>query len=136
MKKLSLKAAQVFNTLIEKMEGKDYLKLDNSDGAFMPLSIERLSQKLSFGSIDVDIYSLSHYFKQNGDLIPDPDMTFAVSKTDGYSIWPFSYQDQFAFQESIFQDHSGVWKINVKAQHDQVVFAGMWLQNIKNQQNL
>lgn len=136
MKKINQQSAQVFKALLDKMNGEDYLKLDNSEGSFMPLSIERLSSGISFGPIQADIYSLTHYFKQNGDLVPDPDMTFAVSHSNNSSIWALSYQDQFGYQEGIFQDSNGVWKINKRIQRDHASFASMWLQNIKQQQNI
>lgn len=136
MKKINQKATKVFNKLIELMDGKDYLKLDNSDGSFMPLSIERLSTGISFGPIQIDIFSLTHYFKQNGDLVPDPDMSFAVSQSNKNSIWALSYQDQFGYQEGVFQDSNSVWKINKHIQRDHTSFASMWLQNIKQQQNI
>jgi hypothetical protein len=136
MKKINQKAAKIFNALIKQMKGEDHLKLDNSKGAFMPVSIERLSSGVSFGSIQIDIYSLTHYFKQNGDLVPDPDMTFAVNQINSNTIWPFSYQDQYGYQEGIYKDSSGVWKISKSIQHDHASFAGMWLKNIKLQQNI
>ncbi len=136
MKKINQKAAKVFNTLLGKMNGEDHLKLDNSEGSFMPVSIERLSTNVSFGSIKVDIYSLTHYFKQNGDLVPDPDMTFGLNRADTSTIWAFSYQDQYGFQEGVYMDSIGVWRINKTLQSDHASFAGMWLQNIKQQQNL
>lgn len=136
MKKINQKAAKIFNALIKQMKGEDHLKLDNSNGAFMPVSIERLSTGVSFGPIQIDIYSLTHYFKQNGDLVPDPDMTFAVSQTDSKTILPFSYQDQFGFQEGIYKDSSGAWKISKRIQQDHASFAGIWLKNIKQQQNI
>ncbi|NPE30774.1 hypothetical protein HNV12_23035 [Methanococcoides sp. SA1] len=136
MKRINQKATQVFNKLIKLMKGEDHLKLDNSNGAFMPINIERHSTGVSFGPIKVDIYSLTHYFKQNGDLVSDPDMTFAISQSDSSNIWPFSYQDQYGYQEGIYKDSSGTWKINKKIQHDHATFAGMWLQNIKHQQNI
>lgn len=136
MKKINQKAAKIFNVLIKQMKGEDHLKLDNSNGAFMPVSIERLSTGVSFGPIKVNLFSLTHYFKQNGDLIPDPDMLFAVNQTDSNTIWPFSYQDQYGFQEGIYKDSSGAWKISKSIQHDHASFAGMWLKNIKHQQNI
>jgi starvation-inducible outer membrane lipoprotein len=42
MKKLNKKAALVFNTLIGKMNGEQHLKIDNTDGAFMSITIEKI----------------------------------------------------------------------------------------------
>jgi hypothetical protein len=59
----------------------DYLKLDRGGSAIMALSIEKLVPEVDFAGTNATIYSLSHYFEQNGDLVPDPDMTFAVINT-------------------------------------------------------
>ena len=38
MKKLNNKATLVFNTLIRSMNGEQHLKIDNTDGVFMPIT--------------------------------------------------------------------------------------------------
>lgn len=136
MKKINLEAAQVFNCLIKRMKGKDYLKLDNSEGFFLPIIIEKLSEDVIFGSLKIDFYSLSHYYMENGDLVPDPDMLFAVNKTDCNSIWPFTFQDRFIYEECVYQDKLGVWKVNNKMQAHYVEYAEMWLRYVQYQQNI
>jgi hypothetical protein len=42
MKKLNKIAALVFNTLISKMNGEQHLKIDNTEGVFMAITIEKL----------------------------------------------------------------------------------------------
>ena len=135
MKKLNKKAALVFNTLISKMNGEQHLKIDNTDGVFMPITIEKLQSEIMIVDMLVDIYSLAHYFQMNGDLVPDPDMTFAVSKVLDNFIVPMTFQDMYNYNEGIFIVN-GTWKINKRYQHDHAAFAGQWLINIKNQQNL
>ena len=44
-------------------------------GVYLPLSVER---------IDDDRFSLAHYFEQNGDLVPDPDIEFIREKGEWY----------------------------------------------------
>ncbi len=135
MKKLNKKAALVFNTLISKMNGEQHLKIDNTDGVFMPITIEKLQSDVQIVDMLVDIYSLSHYFQLNGDLVPDPDMTFAVSKVLDNFIVPMTYQDMYNYNEGILIV-DGTWKINKRLQHDQADFCSMWLNNIKEQQNI
>ena len=133
MKTINKKSAEVFIRLIKLMDGKQHLKIDNTDNTFMPLSIEKLNS-IEICNREVDIYSLTHYYKQNGDLVPDPDMTFAVYKLKPSYIWAMSYQDYRTYEESIY--YSDGWKTNRKMQKDHTVFAGKWLQNIKHQQNI
>lgn len=136
MKKLNQKAAKVFNKLILKLNDQGYLKLDASEGTFMPVVLEQLRKQVAFGPMMVHIYSLAHYFNLNGDLVPDPDMTFAVHAQDPFLIWPLSYQDQYRFQEGLFCDEKGVWKVNRQLQQDHASFANHWLLNIQSQQDL
>lgn len=78
MKSLNKTASRIFAKLITQMGQADYLKLDRGGSAIMALSIEKLVPEVDFAGNNATIYSLSHYFEQNGDLVPDPDMTFAV----------------------------------------------------------
>ena len=135
MKKINQKAAKVFNNMIALMNGEQHLKIDNTEGSFMPLSIEQLGSEMDLAGRKVIVYSLAHYYKQNGDLVPDPDMKFAVSQVDGMYIWAMTYQDYRSYQEGIYIDN-GTWKLNKRIQNDHADFAGQWLINIKNQQNL
>ncbi len=126
MKKLNQKATKVFNTVIEKLNGSDHIKIDNS--SFMPLVVEKL--------YDTDIgtvYSFCHYFKQNGDMCQDPEMLFIKNK-NGY-VYPAMFQQAIppVYQESIFQE-DGKWKVRTAWQKDQTSFANMWMENIKYQQ--
>jgi len=81
MKSLNKTASRTFAKLITQMGQADYLKLDRGGAAIMALSIEKLVPEVDFAGNNATIYSLSHYFEQNGDLVPDPDMTFAVINT-------------------------------------------------------
>ena len=64
-----------------------YLNI-TSDG-FMPLVIERLSEKL---------ISLSHYFESNGDLVSDPDMVVEFDRMNETAN-AVSYQDAYRYQD-------------------------------------
>jgi len=136
MRTINKRAAVVFNSMIKRLDQKSSIKIDNSRGAFMPVHLEKIETDVNLAGRPVDIYSLSHYYEQNGDLIPDPDMTFAVSKVDSAYIWPLTIQNQFGYKRGIYRAENGAWKINASEQADQAVFAGMWLKNIKQQQDL
>jgi len=134
MKTLSKSATLTFQKLICKMGTESHLKLNQGGESIMPVIIEQLYADVDFNGIPMDIYCLAHYYEQNGDLVPDPDMTFAVSKNTE-TIYPMTFQNALGYQEAISQ-MNGKWMIKTRAQHDQASFANMWLKNIKWQQNL
>lgn len=136
MKTLNKNASKVFLKLVElsKKSENNHVKLDNAKGAFMALSFEKLHD-FNFGEHPSTKFAMAHYFKQNGDLVPDPDMTFILVHSNK-KIFSASYQDQFNYREAIFQDDSGKWKVNEKELNDETAFANIWLKNIKEQQNL
>lgn len=109
MKVLDKQAEAIFRQLLELLGRKEHLKLDNSGGVFMPLSIQRL---------DKNRVSLTHYGELNGDLMADPDMEFEIGED---YIKPLTYQN----------DYMGFFTDNPDAE-----FANMWLRNIKEQQRL
>jgi len=131
MKTLNKQSGVIFRKLISLMGKENHLRINNSNDAFMPLTIERL---YDLPESKIVVYSLSHYYESNGDLIPDPDMTFAVN--DNF-IMPLTYQDTFSYDEAItikpmLQD----WLIKERTYNNLVSFANLWLRNIKEQQNL
>jgi len=112
---LDKKSAEIFNIVLgmcDKNENR-FIKIDNSKGAFMPLSVEFL---YSLGKYSV--YSFSHYYKQNGDMCPDPDMTFFVETKEPKIIIPMDYDDKTlkAFLKEGGQDKvTPVDKLTIKA---------------------
>jgi len=137
-------SAKIFCQLIEKMQGKQLLKIENEP--FMALTIEKTAQDLALtGYGNSDVYSLAHYYTQNGDLMSDPEMTFIViTKAEGVAdldsviILPRSFQqsDMGIYEESIiFHLPKGLeFSRNMQAQHTE--FAEVWLNNIKDQKFL
>lgn len=136
MEHLNKTATAIFKSLISQLH-ENYLKLDNSADSFMPVSFERLETIPAFLGGKACIYSLAHYYEQNGDLMADPEMTFFVcdTKTE-FLIYPASFrQDNLGiYEESIFKQAS--WKYSPKFQKQHTLFANMWLRNIKYQQGL
>lgn len=132
MEKINKKAAEVFNTLIAKMNGEQHLRIGEYGETIMPVCIEILQPDVNLAGRLSTIYALAHYFKMNGDLVPDPDMTFAVSQVNPEMIWPLTYQDQMRYQEAVWLEDN-VWKQNKVLQSDLASFASQWLVNIKNQ---
>ena len=109
-----------------------HIKIDNSEGVFMPLSVEHL-----FNLGKYEVYSFSHYYKQNGDMCPDPDMTFFVEKENRKNIIPATFQDSYSYREVCELSSFGELKVNgLNKLADLVSFSKMWLKNIYEQQDL
>ena len=106
---LNKQATETFRKLLELLGKKNHMKLDNSNGVFMPLGVER---------VDKDIISLAHYWVCNGDLMADPEMTFKVSDE---GIKPLTYRN----------DGLGYY-VECKS----ATFANTFLSNIKEQQHI
>ena len=131
---LDKKSSEIFNIVLEmcnKTDGR-YIKIDNSDGAFMPLCVEFL---YSVGKYSV--YSFSHYYKQNGDMCPDPDMTFFVESEKTENIIPATFQDSRVYQQICEISRIGELKVNGLNQLSNLCkFSKLWLNNIYEQQEL
>ena len=131
MRKLNKQSEKTFNKLVKKLTD-NYVKIDNTSGSFMPVSLEKLCET-KFVNQKAVIYSLAHYYEQNGDLIPDPEMTF-IQVSSG-EVYPASINNGYAYRESLYVKDK-TWLIHIREQHDQAYFANIWLKNIKYQQGL
>lgn len=98
-----------------------------SDG-YMPLSVEFL-YKQSDGR---KVYSMMHFTTQNGDLMRDPDMTFAVDTTAG-TVEPLTYQNDFmGMYQEVYTDDGKRYRPRLRTDLDH--FLWQWLKNIKEQE--
>lgn len=80
--------AQQYGIDLTKIEA--HLRLEIPDSAFMPLVIEVIGDRQ---------ISVAHYYKQNGDLIADPDVLFYTSG-DQRQYWiPLYIQQPLGFAE-------------------------------------
>ncbi len=75
------------------------------------------------------IIALSHYYKQNGDMIPDPDMQIAVYPKLELAE-ALAYQDSFCYRE-IYSDDKGAE--DIKAKRELNAFLDQWLSNLIEQ---
>ena len=83
---------------------------------FMDLHVEVLFREGSKISI-----AISHYYTQNSDLIPDPDMEVLLD-TEAETAAATSYQDSYVYQRIEGRSDASL---------DRVL--GMWLSNLKAQ---
>ncbi len=98
--------------------GKSQLSSD----ALMDLNLDLLSREGNIVRI-----ALSHYYKQNGDMIADPDMEIIIN-TQLMTANAMTYQDSMIFQ-SAEQDGG----INQKLVNSLNEFLDQWLQNCIDQ---
>ena len=130
---LDKKSSEISNIVLGMCNIKEerFIKINNSGGVFMPLSVEFL---YSLGKYS--IYSFSHYYKQNGDMCPDPNMTFLVETQNIQNIIPATYQDSYSYKEVCELSSNGELTVNgLNKLADLVSFSKMWLKNIYEQQD-
>lgn len=134
MESLNKTATKTFLKMLSMMTpGVPSLTINHAAGSFMAVHLELISDGVTLIT-NGSIYSLAHYYLQNGDLVPDPDMTFFVS-VNREVIIPLSYRDSFGTREAIYKNN-GQWYINKATAADHRSFASLWLRNIKFQQSL
>lgn len=75
------------------------------------------------------LIALSHYYKQNGDMIADPDMELAVYPKLEIAE-ALSYQDSFCYR-TIYSDDNGTE--DIKAKKELNAFLDQWLSNLIEQ---
>jgi hypothetical protein len=140
MKRLNLNSTRIFCVLMDSLVD-NYRKIENKP--YMPLSMEFIgtAQLKPYGL--AMLYSLCHYYKQNGDLMQDPEMCFAVvdnrERSQDYTavyVVPYMYQQANLgiYQESIQIEEGcffGSFDGRQQAQH--AAFADTWLDNIEQQ---
>ncbi len=75
--------------------------------------------------------ALAHYYKQNGDMVPDPDMQIRVMP-DTKMAEALSYQDIYGFQE-IYSERDGKETVDLRLKKDLNGFLKTWLGNLIQQ---
>ena len=124
MKTLSQAAARVLDALTAGLPVGGARKIDNSDGAYMAVHVDRLS---------AGTYSIAHYFTQNGDLVCDGDGVFL--KTDAGWL-PVTLQLSTGHYTVAIEldgnDKPTGWR--PRQYKELASFAVMWLRNISQQQ--
>ena len=104
---------------IKKFASKPGNTLKLQSSCFMDLHVESLGN---------NIISLSHYYRQNGDSIPDPDMTIKVY--DHGVVEALTYQDSFGYQQ-VYTDDGQKYYPKLKQELNQ--FLDFWLTNLWKQ---
>lgn len=136
MKTLNKTATKIFLRLVAmaKSNEDNYIKINNAEGVFMPLSVEKVGEIEGY-----ECFSLAHYREQNGDLMSDPQMEFLLMQNQvGSIVIPYSFRNDYMGIDSrdVLVEDSKLKGFRGKAIVDNIEFANMWLKNIKHQQNL
>lgn len=112
-------------------------------GGLMPLNVERIGDS-KIGTQAVQLFSVMHTYTQNGDMMRDPDVTFAVLDRrdvapEHYFVVPLSFRMDGAgiYAEHIVPTTSGLRMLDEKAQADLARFVdGTWAENIRDKYDL
>jgi uncharacterized protein YqiB (DUF1249 family) len=97
-----------------------YLRLKAK--GFMDLHVER---------IPPDTISISHYYKENGDLISDPDMLVKID-LENQTAEALTFQNSYIYQE-VYPLYPDTTKFDQKLKDDLNLFLSEWLNILKNQ---
>ena len=127
MKTLDKRASEILRALLALQTSK----IDNTDGAYMPVYIEIIDRSETYNHI-----SLAHYGEQNGDMMRDPEMLFALHKETQQFI-PYYYRNDYCGieQNSMKWSEDGI-ALNPRLQAEHTTFANQWLRNIAAQQGI
>ena len=132
MKAVSKAAATVLDKLTAGLDADGKAaRIDNAHGTFMAICVERIGALGAMGPL----FSVAHYFTQNGDLMADPEMIF-LRGADGSYYATYFRQDSLGYErESVRMDGESVL-VSARVQADQAAFASGWLVNICQQQGI
>ena len=110
--------------------GTDIIKINS-----ILFNIEKRHKMYGIEKVEDNIISLAHYGEQNGDLMADPEMTFLIK--DG-SVFPMTFRNDYVGVnwEHIWIEEDGTIKFEKNGPDGAIEFSEIWLNNIKEQQNL
>lgn len=123
------KIMQVIPNLIEhigagKMHGKSR---KDPKGGLMDLNYDYVAKDKDGNHI----IALSHYFKQQGDMVADPDMQIRLLP-EMEMAEALTFQDHFGFQQ-VYSEKDGKVYVNLKLKKSLNKFLNQWLTNIIHQ---
>ena len=105
---------------------------NNPCKSIMAVHVEKIGQNTSGA-----VFSVSHYYELNGDLMADPDMTFLKGADGNYYPLTFQQDNLGIYRDAAIWDDNGNLKgYRPRMQADMTSFANIWMKNIKSQQRL
>ena len=109
------------HNLLEEFTWSEEFAVRITNAPYMPLTIERQGRSVT----------ITHYFEQNGDLIPDPDMEFEIIADH---LWvPVAIQFATGHYRRARETRDGQRFINPREAQDQIKFSKMWAKNLVSQ---
>jgi hypothetical protein len=128
------KAFKIFKEIIKGVNEENPGKKIDNNSAFMPVHVE-LVNTIDLGTKRCKMFSIAHYFEQNGDLVPDPEMVF-LQYPNGNTL-PMSIQHPFKMPTVVVKviPETGL-SFDTTNQEELLVFTKMWMKNISNQQGI
>jgi len=123
-------AAKVLNILVDGLtESAESRKVDNTNGAFMPVHVECVS-RTEHGLV----FSVAHYYEQNGDLIADPEMDLLRDASGDW--YPLSISMAFGRKHAVMFVGRGKARVDEREYRSQLRFLSTWMKNVRAQQRL
>ncbi|MGK5084768.1 hypothetical protein WDW37_15850 [Bdellovibrionota bacterium FG-1] len=105
--------------LLETFRQNEHYAVKIASEGFMPLSIEKHDKQIT----------VTHYYEQNGDLVPDPDMEFV--DLGGADWLPVAIQHSTGhYCKAAEQAASGNWLVSKRAMRDLQSFSRTWARNL------
>ena len=128
VKPVSASAKKVIEQL-EAMMIDGYAKIDNTNGAFMPVVIEQVGENQ---------ISIAHYYEQNGDLMADPEIVF-LKKEYSYGVEYYPIYERMSglcsdVELVIFENRKPKMISNLQKQT--ASFCTTWMRTIAMQQSI
>ena len=128
VKPVSASAKKVIQQL-EAMMINGYAKIDNTNGAFMPVVVEQVGENQ---------ISIAHYYEQNGDLMADPEIVF-LKKEYSYGVEYYPIYERMSGLGSdielvIFKNRKP--KLISRLQKQAASFCTDWMRTITMQQGI
>ena len=134
LKPLNKKAEKIFLKIIDGVTPDMVKRIGVEGTAIMQVIVEEIYYENKYGKV----YSIGHYYQQNGDRMSDPEMTFLVNDADG-RVYPLSFEMHGTlarYEESALFTDGKLSGIYGKINNDHKNFANQWMENINNQQDL
>lgn len=126
MKTLSKTAARTLDKITADMPIGTVRHIGPKDGPYMQVVVEHLRD---------NSYTVSHYYTQNGDLVPDPDVEFLRLDTGAWL--PVSITQWAGSRRAVQVGPDGRPEgIYPSALRDLCSFTTTWMRNINRQQDL
>lgn len=134
---LSQKATKILDKLTADLSTEKRSKVIKNNETFMPVHVELIS------CASAKVYSVTHYYEQNGDLVTDPEMTFLKTQKitkkgdliDAYIPLSIEHGGR-RYDKCADFDGEKVERFWPRSMRDQANFGNEWMNNIKLQQKL